>query len=257
MTAIVHLDVDVRSHYAEAFDKRGQPCVPFPTIDDLRVATAQLQPVLVYVETQQLVSAFGNLTQDLSSILRRPVRVIALTDAPNAQETDAILRHGARPMIRPPDKNRVVDNAAVLHARSEVPFAEPRVSEPPQPKAGGKQILVVDDSPTMRNLLAKLLTLRGHRVLYADSAALALRILDNNVRVDLVVSDLIMPGMDGFELKYEIDRQRLFPMPFVLCTTENNEENKRIALKLGKSEFVPKPVNPEELFAAIDRLVGS
>src|SRR4029077_16820009 len=79
----------------------------------------------------------------------------------------------------------------------------------------GPAILLVDDSPTSRMVLAKHLTAGKFRVFLADSAVRALRFMKTNPDLDLVVSDLFMPEMNGLQLKDKIDRWRGSPIPFL------------------------------------------
>jgi two-component system, cell cycle sensor histidine kinase and response regulator CckA len=65
---------------------------------------------------------------------------------------------------------------------------------------GGRAVLVVDDDKGVRRLTARMLRSDGYRVLEADSGADALRMLEEDPGIDLVLTDIVMPGMDGFEL---------------------------------------------------------
>ena len=101
----------------------------------------------------------------------------------------------------------------------------------------------------------KVLTGAGYRVLTASHAANALRIVNAGLDVVAVISDLLMPGMDGFELKYEIDRARDKPMPFLLLTGSATPENRAIAERLALSEFAAKPLKGSSLVQAVERLL--
>jgi CheY-like chemotaxis protein len=81
------------------------------------------------------------------------------------------------------------------------PASEPVRSEPLDHVAGGETVLVVDDEPSVRALMAEVLTDQGYRVLEADTGAVALQILQTRQTIDLLVSDVGLPGgMNGRQL---------------------------------------------------------
>ncbi len=117
--------------------------------------------------------------------------------------------------------------------------------------AEGPSVLVVDDEASFRGFLRDALAERGYRVHTAINASNALRFLKTNAGVDLVISDLNMPHMDGFELKHEIDQVTGRAMPFIIVTADTSEEKIQTAAQVGASALVPKPIEDLEAFHAI------
>ncbi len=122
------------------------------------------------------------------------------------------------------------------------------------------KILIVDDSPAMRKIARRTLRQAGYEsaeVVEADGGGEALAALDRGP-VDLIVSDLHMPGMDGLELVSRVRRrQDGRDVPIVVVTTESAEETVRAALARGASGYVVKPFTPEKLEAVLERVLPS
>jgi two-component system chemotaxis response regulator CheY len=114
-----------------------------------------------------------------------------------------------------------------------------------------KKILIVDDSASIRQLVLFSLKDAGYDVLVAVSAEEALRSL-NSVKVDMVITDLNMPEMDGIEL---IRHTRELPdcrfTPIIMLTTEAQEEKKRQGKEAGASGWIVKPFSPEQLLNVV------
>jgi len=117
------------------------------------------------------------------------------------------------------------------------------------------QILAVDDSVSMRQMLAFTLTGAGHSVTEAADGKEALKLAKAN-RFDLVLSDVNMPNMDGIALTREL---RLLPTfkftPILILTTESGMVNKRDGKAAGATCWIVKPFNPDQLLAAIQRVL--
>ena len=118
-------------------------------------------------------------------------------------------------------------------------------------------ILVVDDSATTRSLVASYLTdWDGVEVVEAASGFEALRVLPAR-RVDLIVTDINMPDINGLEL---ISFVRANPnyrrIPVVIITTENSAEDRKRGLDLGASDYLVKPFGPADLRRAVEAALG-
>jgi CheY-like chemotaxis protein len=117
---------------------------------------------------------------------------------------------------------------------------------------------VVDDEPDARDLLNEMLTNYGAEVKTCASAAEALRILDE-WRPDALVSDIGMPGEDGYELLRKIrarEPERGGRIPALALTAYARAEDTRRALAAGYQMHIPKPVELGRLAAAIASLAG-
>lgn len=118
-------------------------------------------------------------------------------------------------------------------------------------------ILVVEDHATNRKLLRAQLESVGHDVVEVGDGVEALEFLRRE-SVDLVISDILMPNMDGFRLCHEIRRDPgLSTMPFVLYTsTYNSPADRTLAVTVGADRFVTKPAPPSVLAEAISHAMA-
>jgi len=131
----------------------------------------------------------------------------------------------------------------------------PAPSDPPAGSAA-LRILLVDDSALFRSVLQQYLQPVTAAFLTADGGESALALLEQTA-VDVVISDLNMPGVDGIEL---VRRMRLHPqrsvrtLPAVLLTAERDPELLAQAQRAGADELVLKPIIPGELLSLVTRL---
>ncbi len=113
-------------------------------------------------------------------------------------------------------------------------------------------ILLVDDDATLLSVLARRLTREGFDVRTAPSGMAALASLERAWPTMLVV-DMMMPGMDGFELCRRV--KRLADLPIVVLSAVDESESKVRALEEYAEDYVTKPFNPDELVARIQRVL--
>ncbi|MCH7232294.1 response regulator transcription factor [Glycomyces sp. L485] len=110
------------------------------------------------------------------------------------------------------------------------------------------RVLVVDDDPALADVVARYLRREGFEVDYASDGATGLQRALSTLP-DLVVLDLMMPGMDGFEVCRRLRRSTSIP---VVMLTALGEENDRISgLDLGADDYITKPFSPRELAARV------
>jgi twitching motility two-component system response regulator PilH len=117
-----------------------------------------------------------------------------------------------------------------------------------------KSILIVDDSATDRQYLSDLLAKNGYTVSTAQSADEALA-KAKQLRPDLVLMDVVMPGQNGFQAtrtlsKDEATRQ----IPIIICTSKGQDTDKAWGIKQGARDYIVKPVSGPELLAKISAL---
>ena len=114
-------------------------------------------------------------------------------------------------------------------------------------------ILAVDDQPANLRLLDAVLSPRGYRVVHATSGEQALELLPST-RVDLVLLDIVMPGIDGYEVCRRIrGAPETAFLPIVMITASGHQEKKR-AIEAGADDFVSKPFDQSELLARVASL---
>ena len=113
-------------------------------------------------------------------------------------------------------------------------------------------ILLVDDDPTLLSVLSRRLTREGFEVRTAPSGPAALQALERAWPALLVI-DLMMPGMDGFELSRRI--KRIADLPIIILSAVDACEAKVSALEKYAEDYVTKPFDPDELVARVQRVL--
>ncbi len=115
-------------------------------------------------------------------------------------------------------------------------------------------LLVVDDAPFFSRLLADLLASRGFAVLQAASGQEVIDLV-NRQEIDLILSDIEMPGINGPELLRRVKRQHP-EMPVIMISAHQDFQAAREVLRDGALEYLTKPIDEIELFAAVDRALA-
>jgi len=114
-----------------------------------------------------------------------------------------------------------------------------------------RKILIVDDSPTERHVLNDMLTKAGYEVVASDNGEDAIQ-KAKSLRPDLILMDVVMPGLNGFQATRAISRDPdTRAIPIILCTSKSQETDKIWGMRQGARDYVVKPVNREELLAKI------
>lgn len=120
-----------------------------------------------------------------------------------------------------------------------------------------KHILVVDDSKTIRNLVAFVLKGEGFKVSTAEDGLDAIEKLSAIDPVDLIVSDVNMPRMDGFTFIKNIRSQDIYKdIPIIVLSTEGQEKDIQYGMSLGANLYMIKPAQPEKMVRNIKMLLG-
>ncbi|MFQ6610144.1 MAG: response regulator, partial [Fidelibacterota bacterium] len=121
-------------------------------------------------------------------------------------------------------------------------------------------ILIVDDSIENREVIRLLLQEEGYQVLEAENGSEGLkRLNDPNYKIKLVISDILMPVMDGFQFCAKIRKNNKFDnIPFIFFTatyTDNRDEE--LGYKLGAHKFLHKPMQPDQILKEISDAISS
>ncbi|MBT3308753.1 MAG: response regulator [Gammaproteobacteria bacterium] len=117
------------------------------------------------------------------------------------------------------------------------------------------KILAVDDSPSLRQMVAFTLKGAGHDVSEASDGVEALGIARGQA-FDLVITDINMPNMDGLQLIAELRKLPNFKFTPILClTTESSDDKKRQGKEAGATGWIVKPFSPEKLLATMSRVL--
>ena len=149
---------------------------------------------------------------------------------------------------------RLMDEVTLfLHQVSKnIPHAKVKASVADDKLFKGKRILVVDDE--IRNVfaLAKILEERDIEVLEAENGQVALDVLNENPKIDLVLMDVMMPVMDGYEAIQQIRKtEGIKNIPIICLTAKAMKEDHENALKNGANDYLSKPLNEDKLFAML------
>jgi two-component system chemotaxis response regulator CheY len=118
-----------------------------------------------------------------------------------------------------------------------------------------KTFLIVDDSASMRQLIAFTIKDAGHDVLLAENGRDALEKM-SRVKIDVVITDLNMPEMDGITFIRELRGKADYKfVPIVMLTTESQEAKKQEGRAAGASGWIVKPFSPSQLMAVVNKFV--
>lgn len=117
-----------------------------------------------------------------------------------------------------------------------------------------RKILIVDDSPTDRHILLNILTKGGYQVGVVECGEDGV-VMVRETRPDLVLMDVVMPGLNGFQATRMLARDKATKnIPVILCTTKGQPTDKIWGLRQGARDYITKPIVAEELLRKISKL---
>ena len=112
-------------------------------------------------------------------------------------------------------------------------------------------VLIVDDSPTEQHVIARLLEKNGFETVVANDGEEAISIAEQS-RPDVILMDVVMPGMNGFQATRQLAKNPLTSgIPVVMVTSKDQESDKAWGLRQGAVDYLMKPVNDTELLDAV------
>ena len=192
---------------------------------------------------------------------QKELPIIVYTAAELSLNSQARLRKTAKSVIqKSPESSRelAVEINSFFDRVRQVRAAATAVAEPVRPPAApdvelsGRRALVVDDD--VRNIFAltALLERQGMEVLHAEGGQEAIELLHENPSLEVVLMDIMMPDMDGYETMSEIRRIGGFEnLPIVALTAKAMKGDREKCLEAGASDYIAKPVDPAELLALL------
>jgi len=278
---LLHPDRVKRERLAKALRARGLPVLDAVSVEEGLDVSDGVPVRYVVVETSILLTeSYAIETRfSLRNVGGAAVQVVALTHVAAAKEVANFQKHGAILLPQPPDNVDML--ALVLGASPEAlvpnaPTVEAGLLNPPPERleddnagAGSAEapkktdgdtplVLIIDDDELIRELVGDILLAVGYRVHPVASAMAAIRYMQRQGGVDIIVSDINMPVFDGYELKDMLDYARSsteegLRIPFVIITGEDTPEKYALAIRLGASGFVPKPIKSIKGFCRLIR----
>ena len=139
----------------------------------------------------------------------------------------------------------VLEYASVLIGVHQVKYMEVQTMD-------AVKILMVDDEERMRKLVKDFLTIKGYRVLEAGDGEQAIDIFFKEKDISLVILDVMMPKMDGWETCKTI--RRYSQVPIIMLTARSEERDELLGFELGVDEYITKPFSPKILVARIEAI---
>ena len=118
---------------------------------------------------------------------------------------------------------------------------------------GSVKVLMVDDEARMRKLVKDFLAIKGYRVIEAEDGEQAVDIFFKEKDIGLVILDVMMPKMDGWEVCRTLRRYSL--VPIIMLTARSEERDELLGFELGVDEYISKPFSPKILVARIEAIL--
>tara|TARA_B100000614_G_scaffold133946_2_gene119233 strand:- start:276 stop:971 length:696 start_codon:yes stop_codon:yes gene_type:complete len=116
-----------------------------------------------------------------------------------------------------------------------------------------EHILIIDDDLELTALIKKFLENNKYKVSSFDNPKVALQSLEKKHDYELIILDITMPEMDGFQVLREIRKDSIIPI--IMLTARGEVEDRIVGLELGADDYMPKPFEPEELIARIQSIL--
>ena len=115
-----------------------------------------------------------------------------------------------------------------------------------------EKILIVEDDNIVRENLVELLKLEGYETYSANDGLQALKLLKKLQSIDLIISDIMMPNVDGYELYYILQQKEMgFHIPFIFLTAKTNKEAIRTGMNLGVDDYIVKPFSIDDILNSV------
>ena len=272
---VLHGDATERARIADALRQRGQVVAEAADVDGAIEAADQTPVLVVLADPKILEDEMMDIGTRIGVRTGKNPKIVALTHLADPARKKALAVHEASLLSRPVEDLDALaasaDAAAQAALVAQAPKAEPtlgklkveRLSRTPEepldapPSKDGNPLVavIVDDDEMIRNLLKDILAPRGYSVEAFASANGALRwIGKNTASVAVILSDLQMNHMDGFEFKQSLP-ETLAKIPFFLVTGEASSEHEKIAKTLGVAAVIGKPIQARALCKQVREMI--
>lgn len=118
------------------------------------------------------------------------------------------------------------------------------------------KILIVDDSPTESHILSKMLESKGYQIVTAASGEAGVDVAKQEMP-DLVLMDVVMPGLNGFQATRQLKKDPTTAhIPVIIVTTKDQETDKIWGMRQGAKDYLTKPVEEANLISTIQAILG-
>jgi CheY-like chemotaxis protein len=203
---------------------------PLQLVEELRAGTNAYQPPIIIVTGRELTS---EEELELGRLMR--TGVVKVTHSPECLlDVSVLLLHRSEADLTP----------AQRQIREQLRETDATLS--------GKKVLVVDDD--VRNIFALTSLLEDHHlnVIHAENGHAGIELLNRTPDVDLVLMDIMMPGMDGYETIKAIRQLPQFrSLPIIALTAKAMKGDRRKCIDAGASDYITKPVDLDQLFSVL------
>lgn len=216
------------SHNQIVVQYRGHlmPLIPFNTAHQWKKDTRQ--PILVFTDRER---SMGLAVDTIVDIVEERLNIELASDMPGIIGS-AIINGKA---------TDVIDAGFFLTQAFSDWFGAEGSKNPDTNESHSKRVLLVDDSPFFRNLLAPLLSVAGYKVTTSESAQSALKLLESGAAYDVIISDIEMPGMNGFEFAETLRADaRWKKVPMIALSSHATEQDFERGRAVGFNDYVAK-----------------
>ncbi len=186
-----------------------------------------------------------------------PVLLITMHPITTEEEMD-LARLNRTSMVKPVNSlDRLLEESVLLLHRAEFVLRPEQTRKLEMlrmndPALTGKHVLVVDDD--VRNIFALTSLLEDHNlvVVHAENGRAGIELLESSPHIDIVLMDIMMPGMDGYETMRAIrEIPRFRTLPIIALTAKAMKGDRAKCLEAGASDYITKPVDLEQLFSVL------
>jgi two-component system chemotaxis sensor kinase CheA len=221
---------------------RGRLMPLVPIFDGYQVKTEGTQPVLVFAEKER---SMGLMVDEIVDIIEDRIEINMKTERRGLMGS-AIIGGKA---------TEVIDAGHYLSQAFADWFDADATASEETKDLTGKRVLLVDDSPFFRNLLTPLLTVAGYEVTAAEDANTALAYCEEGRDFDVIVSDIEMPGMNGFDFAKAVRASRWEDVPMVALSSHTSPRDLDRGREAGFNDYVAKD-DRDALLQTLSQTIG-